>query len=76
MNYGTTAQKNGPKSLLMALHASVIHGCPVWMQMLTRTITCALLNGLGDIFSQLVVEKTTFSVQRTTTFTLLVSARA
>jgi len=39
--------------------------------MLSRSITCAVLNGLGDIFSQLVVEKTELSLKRASTFTLL-----
>jgi len=38
---------------------------------LTRTVTCALLNGLGDVFAQLVIEGGAFDAKRATTFTLL-----
>lgn len=40
--------------------------------MVTRSVTCALLNGVGDVFSQLVVEQQELSVRRAATFTLLV----
>jgi len=39
--------------------------------MLTRCVTCALLNGLGDIFSQLVVEQQQLNAKRCATFTAL-----
>jgi len=40
--------------------------------MLTRAVTCGLLNGLGDIFSQLCVEQQAFDAKRCLSFTLLV----
>lgn len=43
-------------------------------QLITRAVTCGILNGIGDLFSQLFVEKTQLNAQRTATFTALVSA--
>jgi len=43
--------------------------------MLSRAATCGVLNGLGDMFSQLCVEQIEFDVKRCLTFTFLVRAR-
>lgn len=39
--------------------------------MLTRCVTCAVLNGVGDMFSQLLVEQQAFDAKRCATFTIL-----
>ncbi|KAF5827527.1 hypothetical protein DUNSADRAFT_496 [Dunaliella salina] len=39
--------------------------------MLTRAVTCGVLNGAGDIFSQLCVEQQAFDAKRCLSFTLL-----
>ncbi len=45
-------------------------------QMLTRCVTCGLLNGLGDVLSQLLIEqRSTFDTKRFAIFTSLVRAR-
>lgn len=46
------------------------------MQMITRAVTCGVLNGLGDIFSQLYVEQQAFDAKRCLSFTMLVRALA
>ena len=41
--------------------------------MLTRSVTCALLNGLGDIISQFVIEESkSLDIKRLALFTTLV----
>lgn len=48
-----------------------------WMQVLTKAITCALLNGLGDLICQLLVEnKKDIDWTRTGKFTFMVRACA
>ncbi len=41
-------------------------------QMLTRCVTCAVLNGVGDVFCQLFVEQHDFDANRFIKFSILV----
>ncbi len=42
------------------------------LQILTKAITCALLNALGDIFCQFFIEGSPWDIKRTLTFTGMV----
>jgi hypothetical protein len=44
--------------------------------MLTRSVTCAILNGIGDIISQIFLEEQELDWMRLGTFTGLVGAGA
>jgi hypothetical protein len=44
--------------------------------MLTRAVTCAILNGIGDIISQIFLEEQKLDWKRLATFTGLVGGGA
>lgn len=52
----------------------MLHVVPWALQLITRAMMCGILNGIGDLFSQLFVENTQLNAQRTATFTALVGA--